>query len=127
MWEDEENLQGGCWTMKVRKEDGKALRTWEELCLMVCGGELQSAVAKERDHILGISYSPRLYVAHISIWTKQGDNRQSIETLQRMIVDRLSTELKPTSEMDYYYKKHSDHDGWTDAVKTIMSSEQVSA
>ena len=94
---------------------------------MVCGGELQSAVAKERDHILGISYSPRLYVAHISIWTKQGDNRQSIETLQRMIVDRLSTELKPTSEMDYYYKKHSDHDGWTDAVKTIMSSEQVSA
>lgn len=46
LWEDEENLDGGCWVLKVRKEDGKALRTWEELCLMVCGGELQAAVSK---------------------------------------------------------------------------------
>ena len=45
LWEDEENLEGGCWTLKVRKEDGKALRTWEELCLMVLGGELQAAIA----------------------------------------------------------------------------------
>lgn len=46
LWEDEENLEGGCWTLKVRKDEGKALKTWEELCLMVCGGELQSVVAK---------------------------------------------------------------------------------
>lgn len=45
LWEDEENLEGGCWVVKVRKEDGRAVRTWEELCLMVCGGELQAVVA----------------------------------------------------------------------------------
>ena len=45
LWEDEQNLKGGCWTMKVRKEDGKSVKTWEELCLMVLGGELQAAVA----------------------------------------------------------------------------------
>lgn len=118
--------------MKVRKEDGRSVKTWEELCLMVLGGELQAAIASgescmtlkysaderppERDHILGISYSPRLYYAHISIWTKCGENRRSIEILQKTAVSRLSPELRPSSEMDYYYKKHSDHDGWEEAV-----------
>lgn len=46
LWEDAENGDGGCWVVKVRKEGGRALRTWEELCLMVCGGELQAVVAK---------------------------------------------------------------------------------
>lgn len=45
LWEDEQNLQGGCWTVKVRKEDGRSIKAWEELCLMVLGGELQAAVA----------------------------------------------------------------------------------
>jgi len=48
LWEDEENLDGGCWVVKVRKDEGKALKTWEELCLMVCGGELQAVVAEGR-------------------------------------------------------------------------------
>lgn len=125
LWEDAENLNGGCWTLKVRRDDHKALRTWEELCLMVCGGELQAAVTKDRDHILGISFSPRLYFAHISIWTKQGDNRASIDTLQKTVVARLSDELRPASEMDYYYKKHSDHDGFRDAMKTRQSQSQT--
>lgn len=71
----------------------------------------------ERDHILGISYSPRLYVAHISIWTKFGDNRKSVENLQTTVVSRLSPELQPTSELEYYFKKHSEHDGWEEAVQ----------
>ncbi|KAK5311210.1 hypothetical protein LTR70_008926 [Exophiala xenobiotica] len=124
LWEDSENAEGGCWVVKVRKEDGRAVRTWEELCLMVCGGELQAVVARERDHILGISYSPRLYVAHISIWTKGGSNRKSIEALQKTIVSRLSPELQPKSEMDYYYKKHSDHEGWKEAMVPKKSVEQ---
>lgn len=156
LWEDEENIEGGCWVLKVRKEDGRALRTWEEVCLLVLGGEVGSVVARgellrlsysglrrhkigwmcvgmlltmrctERDHILGISYSPRLYVAHISIWTKQGANRQSIEALQKTVVSRLSPELQPKSEMDYYYKKHSQHEGWEEAVKSKKAAEQES-
>lgn len=46
LWEDKENLNGGCWTIKVRKEDGRSLKVWEEICLLVLGGEVQSAVAR---------------------------------------------------------------------------------
>ena len=46
LWEDEANREGGCWVLKVRKADQKALRAWEELCLMVCGGELQAELSK---------------------------------------------------------------------------------
>jgi len=46
LWKDAQNLEGGCWVLKVRKDGGRAVKTWEELCLMVCGGELQAAVAK---------------------------------------------------------------------------------
>lgn len=71
----------------------------------------------ERDHILGISYSPRLYVSHISIWTKKGHNRRSIEALQKTILTRVSEDLRPASESEYYYKKHSDHEGFCMAVE----------
>lgn len=71
----------------------------------------------ERDHILGISYSPRLYVSHISIWTKQGNNRRSIEALQETILSRLSEDLRPTSEGEYYYKRHSEHEGFNGAAQ----------
>lgn len=45
LWEDKENLDGGAWTLKVRREDGKAVKVWEEICLMGCGGELQAEIA----------------------------------------------------------------------------------
>ena len=44
LWEDKENLEGGSLTVKVKREEGKAIKAWEELCLMACGGELQAAV-----------------------------------------------------------------------------------
>lgn len=81
--------------------------------------------APERDHILGISYSPRLYTAHISIWTKKGDNKKSIEALQKTILSRLSEDLRPASEEEYYYKKHSDHEGFGDAVKGVPAQGKL--
>lgn len=44
LWEDEENINGGCWVFKIKKEDSKALRAWEEICLLGCGGELQASM-----------------------------------------------------------------------------------
>ncbi|KAL9622231.1 MAG: hypothetical protein Q9160_003414 [Pyrenula sp. 1 TL-2023] len=44
LWEDHENRQGGGLTVKVKREEGKAVRAWEEVCLLGCGGELQAAV-----------------------------------------------------------------------------------
>ena len=46
LWEDPENVDGGCLVIKVRREEGKAIRAWEEICLMCCGGQLQAAVTQ---------------------------------------------------------------------------------
>ena len=116
LWEDPENIDGGCLVLKFRKEDGRALRLWEEVCLMVCGGALQAAVSDERDHVLGMSYSPRLYWSHISIWTKHGSNARSVEKLKQAILFGLSAELRPRSD-EYYFKKHSDHTDWSGSAK----------
>lgn len=70
----------------------------------------------ERDHILGMSYSPRLYWAHISIWIKKGNNQKSIDMLQKTVLERLSPELKPKSSAEYYFKQHSDHEDWERVV-----------
>ena len=119
LWEDPENLHGGCWVLKTRREDSRSLKVFEEIAIMVVGGELQAAVQGERDHVLGISYSPRLYWAHISVWTKKGSNQQSIDLLQKTILERLNEDLKPSSASEYYYKKHSDHEGWEDATREM--------
>ena len=97
--------------MKVRKDDGRDVAMWEEICLLGCGGELQSAITPEHDHVLGMSFSPRLYWTHILIWTKQGNNKKSVDLLETTVLDRISPDLKPESG-EYYYKKHSDRDGW---------------
>lgn len=54
LWEDEENKRGGRWLLRVRPEfEGtvdvnvrRDVRTWEEICLLCLGGELQSILAQ---------------------------------------------------------------------------------
>lgn len=119
LWEDPETLDGGCWVLKVRREDDRSLKVFEEIAIMVVGGELQVAVQGEHDHVLGVSYSPRLYWAHISVWTKKGNSKRSIEQLESTVLERLSQDLKPRSVSEYYYKKHSEHEGWEEATKNV--------
>jgi Eukaryotic initiation factor 4E len=129
LWEDPENLDGGAFTLKVRRDDDRAVKAWEEVCLMGCGGELQAALVDAgatKDHVLGMSYSPRLYWGHITIWTKKGDSFKSVEVLERMVLERLSPELRPRSSGEYYYKKHSEHEGWKEAVAGAIASTSSS-
>ncbi|KIW21150.1 hypothetical protein PV08_01730 [Exophiala spinifera] len=46
LWEDAENQQGGRWLIRVRPDNNRAIRVWEEICLLCCGGELQAAIAQ---------------------------------------------------------------------------------
>lgn len=62
----------------------------------------------EHDHILGMSFSRRPSFTHISIWTKQGSNLRSIMILERAILSSLSPELRPTSHVEFSYRKHLD-------------------
>jgi hypothetical protein len=116
LWEDPENLDGGAFTLKIRR-------------LMGCGGELQAAFVDAgitKDHVLGMSYSPRLYWGHITIWTKKGESFKSVEVLEKMMLERLSPELRPRSSGEYYYKKHSEHEGWKEAVAGAMATTNAS-
>ena len=79
-------------------------------------------VLVERDHVLGMSYSPRLYWVHITIWNKEGSNTKSIALIEQTVLERLSPELRPQSNKDYYYKKHSDHEGWDEAVRKAKTT-----
>ncbi|KPI36051.1 Eukaryotic translation initiation factor 4E type 2 [Cyphellophora attinorum] len=131
LWEDLANLEGGCFVLKIRKDDGaspgssgekgKALRTWEELCLLTLGGELQAAINEHGDAVLGLSYSSRVYHAVISIWTKQGRNVAAREKLGQAVLAGLSADLRPGtgagSGVEYYYKVHADCAGFEEAVR----------
>ena len=79
----------------------------------------------EHDHILGLSYSPRLYQAHISIWTQSGANKQSIAKLEQAVIDGLSEDLRPKSSMEYYYKMHREHEGFEEAVGLKSTETQA--
>jgi hypothetical protein len=82
----------------------------------LCEGVKADVGKPEHDHILGLSYSPRLYQAHISIWTKDGANKDSVRKLQEAVLAGLSEDLKPKTAADYYFKRHRDHEGFEEAV-----------
>ncbi|KIV93479.1 hypothetical protein PV10_04690 [Exophiala mesophila] len=108
LWEDPQNRHGGSWLIRVRSENGRAVRLWEEICLLSCGGELQAAISHQHDHVLGVSFSPRQFFTHISIWTKNGDDAQSLKVMERAILRGLSPDLRPTSKAELSYRKHAD-------------------
>ncbi len=72
-----------------------------------------------------MSYSPRLYWAHLTVWTKKGGNPRSIDVLERTILERLSPDLRPRAAGEYYYKKHSEHEGWKEAVGEAATNAQT--
>jgi Eukaryotic initiation factor 4E len=126
LWEDPENLDGGCWTLKVRKsaaEPDRPQRVWEEICLMGCGGELQAALVESgsRDHVLGMTFCPRGFWVCVSVWLKKGDGRHVVE---RTVLERLSAQLRPSGEGEYYWKSHCEHEGWEEAVGRLRQKKE---
>ncbi|EED14859.1 translation initiation factor eIF4E, putative [Talaromyces stipitatus ATCC 10500] len=127
VWEDSENLSGGCWTFRVPKAKGQEF--FHEIAILVMGNELQAAVESEHDHILGVSISIRFNTHLISVWNKLGSNERSIKILEQTIIDRLSPELRPAdktvvSSSSYFYKRHADHEGFRGAIERARSSEE---
>ncbi|EEA23177.1 hypothetical protein TMatcc_002037 [Talaromyces marneffei ATCC 18224] len=128
VWEDAENMQGGCWTFRVPKAKGQDF--FHEIAILVMGNELQAAVESEHDHVLGVSISVRFNTHLISVWNKLGSNERSVKILEQTIIDRLSPELRPAdnksyvSSSSYFYKRHADHDGFQEAVERVKGSEE---
>lgn len=132
VWEDPENVSGGCWTFRVPKIKGQDF--FHEVVILAMANELQAAIESEHDHVLGVSISTRFNSYLISVWNKHGFNENSIRILERTIIVRLSPHLRPvaTSSVNlsyssnstiasppsssYFYKRHSEHEGYKEAV-----------
>lgn len=68
-WDDENNICGGCLSIKVLKEN--LVEYWEKLCIMLLGENLlKDDHAPLWDIVNGISTSPKKYFCIIKIWLK---------------------------------------------------------
>ncbi|CBX96422.1 hypothetical protein IAQ61_005702 [Plenodomus lingam] len=114
VWEDPRNVKGGAWYFKVSKD--VASQFWHEMCLLAVGDILQGAVETKRvsfnDDICGISYSVRWNAVQIAVWNRDADNEAGKEKLLAVILEKLSEELKPKKEDNYWYKAHREHKGF---------------
>ena len=126
VWEDPRNARGGSWTFRVPK--AQAAEFWKEVCMLAIGEQLQSCVESDRttfrDDICGLSLSVRFNSILVQIWNRDGAHEAGIERISECVMGSLSEELKPR-EGSFYYKKHSEHAGFTAAPAAAKASEQA--
>lgn len=128
VWEDVRNARGGSWTFRVPKT--QAAEFWKEVCMMAIGEQLQAAVETHRttfrDDICGVSLSVRFNSLLIQIWNRDGEHKEGIEKILKTVMEGLSSELRPR-EGSYYYKKHSEHSGFTGSPSSEESLRRIAA
>ena len=74
------------------------------------------------DHVLGISYSVRFNGVLISVWNRHGANEKSVQALKDVIMARISVAGAATAS---FYKKHSEHEGFGEAVAAAADAAGV--
>ncbi|KAJ9629699.1 hypothetical protein H2203_002080 [Taxawa tesnikishii (nom. ined.)] len=116
VWEDPRNARGGSWTFRVPKD--RAAEFWKEINMMAIGEQLQAAVSQDssrtsfRDDICGISLSVRFTSILVQVWNRDGDHEHGIRRILDTVLDNLPEQLRP-KDTQYYYKKHSEHAGFS--------------
>lgn len=65
LWENDENINGGCWSYKINKND--SLNAWTELSMYLCSEKLLKN-EKLFSKINGISISPKKSFCILKIW-----------------------------------------------------------
>ena len=75
MWEDEANKNGGRWTLRVSK--GYANKLWDDLILAMIGEQFSL-----ENEINGIVLSIRNMGDQISIWIRNGNNKEIVEKIK---------------------------------------------
>ncbi|KAI9796084.1 MAG: hypothetical protein M1833_006506 [Piccolia ochrophora] len=109
VWEDPRNVHGGSWTFRFNKSVSS--EAWKQIQLMAIGEGLQDVV-EHGDDICGVSLSVRFNSHLISIWNRDGSNQKSVDAICAKVIAELAEGLKP-SPSSYYYKKHSEHNGFS--------------
>ena len=72
------------------------------------------------DDICGVSLSVRFNSHLISIWNRDASNQASINAIRAKVLEQLPEEFRP-SAANIYYKKHSEHNGFNEAVAAKKS------
>ena len=75
IWENKENIEGGCWSYKINKND--SFISWLHLSMNLCG-EILTKDHQNMDIINGISLSPKKNFSIIKIWN---NNSAKIENI----------------------------------------------
>lgn len=113
LWEDPRNVRGGAWTFRVPK--AAATDFWREICCLAIGETLQEAIKTDRttfkDDICGVSFRPRFASVLVTIWNRDGDHTEGVQRLAETVLRSMPDHLRP-KEGSYYYKKHSEHEGF---------------
>ena len=97
MWEDEANVNGGKWIVRLKK--GLAARYWEEVLLAVLGGQFGVG-----DEICGCVLSVRYQEDILSVWNRSADSRRVCMQIRDTMRKLMDLPLEATME----YKKHTD-------------------
>mmetsp|Transcript_72833 Transcript_72833/g.161836 ORF Transcript_72833/g.161836 Transcript_72833/m.161836 type:complete len:190 (-) Transcript_72833:342-911(-) len=97
MWEDENNVNGGKWIVRLRK--GLAARYWEDILLAILGGQFRVG-----DEICGIVLSVRYQEDILSIWNRSADSRRTC----MQIKETMRTVMDMPIDVMMEYKKHTD-------------------
>lgn len=95
-WETKENIDGGCWSYKINKNE--SFLSWLYLSMFLCGETLIKDI-ENKDVINGISISPKKNFCIIKIWNN--DNTKKNNTL---LIDKINN----LNLSQCLYKAHKD-------------------
>ncbi len=78
LWEDPQNVDGGCWSFKIPK--GAIKKYWTELSIFLLGEN----ITKKDKLINGLSISPKKTFCIIKIWTNDKTNSNKDQLNKKM-------------------------------------------
>ncbi|KAI9787075.1 MAG: hypothetical protein M1835_002856 [Candelina submexicana] len=122
VWEDPENKNGGSWTFRVPKS--LSLSFFTKLLIMAVGGQMLEVATEHKDRICGVSMSIRFNSNLITIWNWDGENQKSVDAILALVLAELPEDVK-AKDISYFYKKHSEHQGFKEALAASMAAEKV--
>jgi hypothetical protein len=87
LWEDSENINGGCWSFKVSDTDAENL--WTELsCYIVC-----NQLIEDSNDIIGLSIClKKNNFSVIKVWNKNSKNN-SLSLINKKIIKKWGTDI----------------------------------
>lgn len=88
LWEDSENIHGGCWSFKIHEDNAEEL--WEDLSVHLVGDKLYT---NDKDTILGLSLClKKNNNVVVKIWNKSS-KCNSLKLLNNNILEKWGTDI----------------------------------